>query len=158
MACAGKRSSITKTTHNMSHTKIYRIWVEMIARCTNPNNNNNENYMGRGITVCERWLESFENFYEDMGDSPPKHDLDRKDNDLGYSKENCRWANRSISQRNQRKRKGSKNPYKGVSITKSGKYQVKVSLNYKQTYLGSYDTAEEARDVYQNYIISNGLI
>lgn len=78
----------------------YGIWAGMKGRCRNPNFKDWKNYGGRGITFCERW-EIFENFYEDMGPRPsPLHTLDRKDNSLGYSKENCRWATWSEQQNN----------------------------------------------------------
>ncbi len=70
----------------------YRIWSLVVQRCTNPNNPAYPAYGGRGITVCQRWL-SYENFIADMGRRPSaKHSLDRRDNEKGYSLENCRWV------------------------------------------------------------------
>ena len=65
----------------------------MKQRCLNPNYHHFENYGGRGIKVCARWLNSFENFLADMGLKPsPDLTLDRKNNDGHYNKRNCRWA------------------------------------------------------------------
>lgn len=81
-------------THGMFGSKIYGSWSSMVQRCTDKNHPYYKNYGGKGITVCDKWLR-FEGFYEDMKD---KHMdglmIDRKENDKGYYKENCRWISR----------------------------------------------------------------
>jgi hypothetical protein len=74
----------------------------MLRRCGDPRSIGFKDYGGRGIVVCERWRK-FENFLADMGRRPEGYTLERKDNDLGYSPENCTWADRITQNTNQRR-------------------------------------------------------
>jgi len=81
----------------------YSCWVAMRKRCLNPNNTNYPNYGGRGIWICDRWLQSFEHFLEDMGARPSRlHTIERVNNSLGYSKSNCIWGTRKDQSNNKR--------------------------------------------------------
>jgi hypothetical protein len=94
----------SKAKHGKYGSRLYRVWGQMIQRCTNPNNNAYRNYGGRGITVCAEWRD-FSTFEADMAPSWQEGlTLDRVDNSLGYSKSNCRWATRSEQIRNRRPR------------------------------------------------------
>lgn len=88
--------------HGQFGTRTYNIWGKMIQRCLNPKSSNYQHYGGRGILVCERWLD-FENFYADMGKAPASLSLDRIDNEKGYSPDNCRWATGKEQCRNTRR-------------------------------------------------------
>jgi len=103
---AAKRGRRRFTTHGKSLTRPpeYEAWRSMVKRCVNPNYKQWKDYGGRGITVCNRWINSFENFYEDMGDRPDNLSLERINNDEGYFPENCKWATRKEQRANQRPR------------------------------------------------------
>ena len=88
-------------THGLSKTNTYSIWIGMIKRCSKENAANYKNYGGRGIKVCERWLE-FENFISDMGKRPEGFQIDRINNDDDYKPENCRWVSPKENSNNRR--------------------------------------------------------
>lgn len=81
----------------------YATWKGIKRRCSAPRCKDYKDYGGRGIRVCDRWLNSFENFLADMGRKPsPKHSIDRADNDGNYEPGNCRWATPSEQSKNRR--------------------------------------------------------
>jgi hypothetical protein len=87
-------------THGMSGTSTHNIWDTMIQRCHNPNRKDYQRYGGIGITVCDRWRNSFEHFLADMGERPTGLSIDRRDGTKGYSPDNCRWATNVEQARN----------------------------------------------------------
>ena len=96
---SGKRNA----THGMSKTVEFAAWGKMLARCSNPRDNSFKYYGARGISVCARWREKFENFFEDMGPRPSsEHSLDRINVNGNYEPSNCRWATKSEQARNTR--------------------------------------------------------
>lgn len=89
-------------THGMKRTSTYKSWDSMKQRCLNPKSRQYRDYGGRGISICARWVESFENFLADMGECPPGLTLERKDVNGHYEPSNCTWATRLAQTRNRR--------------------------------------------------------
>lgn len=90
--------------HGLSKTRQWRIWSHIKGRCYNPNNHKYKDYGGRGITMCDEWLNDFKSFYDwslknGYDDSLT---LDRIDVDKGYSPDNCRWADTNTQAHNKR--------------------------------------------------------
>lgn len=108
-----QKEIVTKHGHSTRtiRSKTYMVLNHIIQRCTNHNDKEYSNYGDRGITVCNRWKNSFSNFLEDMGESPPGCQIDRIDNNKGYYKENCRWVTPKQNSRN--KRNSRYETYKG---------------------------------------------
>ena len=154
-----RRMSETHKTHGLRHTRLYNIWNEIKMRTLNSKHKDYVNYGGRGITICEEWLD-VQNFYNWAMSNGYSDELsiDRIDNDAGYSPENCRWVTRNIQARNQRIPKNNKSGYKGVYLNKkTNKYKAQIKVNNKSIYLGEFPTAVEGAIAYNNYIIENNL-
>lgn len=115
--CGRKKTlSAIRSTHRMCNSTEYHSWTGLIQRCTNPNHPRYTDYGGRGITVCERWRNSFIDFLADMGKKPtPDHSIERKNNDDGYHPDNCRWA--TTSEQNQNTRVVSKYTHDGKTLS-----------------------------------------
>lgn len=103
------------TSHGMTNSNEYRVWDSMVRRCHNPSHHAFKNYGARGITVCDKWKD-FEGFFEDMGSQPAGMTLERKDNSLGYSKDNCKWATVAEQARNRRSTKLDENKVEHIKI------------------------------------------
>lgn len=121
----------------------YRSWAAMKSRCRNENHQSYMNYGARGIDYCDEW-EHFENFVRDMGARPIGATLERVDNEVGYCKENCIWADRYTQAMNRRKFKNNTSGFRGV-ICKNGRYKARVDFK-KTRYMvsGTFPTPEEA--------------
>ena len=79
--------------HGLATSPEYGIWTNIKTRCYNESTPYYKHYGGRGIGMCDEWYHDFNSFYRDMGTRPSiEHSVDRKDNNKGYSKDNCRWA------------------------------------------------------------------
>lgn len=126
----------------------YRIYSHMKSRCLNENDAAYTSYGGRGINVCDRWLEpngqGFKNFLQDMGKRPsPNYSLDRKNNDGPYSPENCRWATRVTQNRNRRLPKNNVTGFPGVHSYDS-RYRVRIRAYNKNIHLGIFNNLNDA--------------
>lgn len=122
-------------THKLTRSPTHTSWTLMKARCLNPKNPKYPDYGGRGITVCERWLQ-FESFLADMGQRPKNTTLDRIDVNKGYNPENCRWA--STSQQANNKRTSVKISFGGMTLTVS-EWSKKLDIPLKQRLYAGWD-------------------
>lgn len=103
MSRLGESNSFYKHGHSSNPSPEYKSWESMKQRCLNPKFIGFKYYGGRGVSICKRWLESFENFLSDMGPRPEGHSLDRfPDRNGNYEPGNCRWATPKEQQRNKR--------------------------------------------------------
>ena len=136
-----------RLTHGKSNDPTYNSWLAMKQRCYYSKHEYFSLYGGRGIKVCDRWINSFENFLEDMGEKPENLTLDRKDVNGDYCKENCRWVSNSLQGYNTNKHSNNTSGRTGVSFHKaSGKWQASLGFENKSIYLGLFETYEEAVD------------
>ena len=149
VSCGCKKSekiSKAKTTKDgASKRPLWGCYNQMIARCYNEDNPAYHNYGARGITVCDRWLESFFNFEADMGERPNGMSLERKDNNLGYSPENCIWETKSRQQFNQRMDPNNTSGRTGVYWRKDREtWSVQIDYQGETIRLGCYKDFETA--------------
>lgn len=159
--CKPCSKRIQKTKHGYHKTRLYRIFGAMKQRCYNKNHDKYHYYGGRGITICQDWLNDFMSFRTWAYSNGYSEDLtiDRIDNNGNYEPSNCRWVDDKIQHRNTRRIMATNTSgYRGLTFHKqSQKWQVRIMVNKKNISLGYYNTKEEAAKAYDDYIKSHNL-
>ena len=158
--CQQYRPREGSVKHNLAKHRFYSTWAKMIHRCSNPNSNDYKYYGGRGITVCEEWLD-VRNFITWCDLTHPNItgvSLDRIDVDGNYEPSNCRWADASTQSLNQRISKNNTTGFVGVDFRLGeNKYIARITVLGDRVYLGYFDSIEEAVQARDNYITQNNL-
>jgi len=149
--CKGGRRS-----HGLSKTVTYQRWEDMKGRCR-PTAKRADRYFDRGIGYAPGW-EAFEGFYADMGECPDGMELDRIDNDKGYSKDNCQWVSRSMNVRNRTEtnRRGKSRTQNVRWDKRSEKWIAYTKHGDKVKHIGSFPTEEEGRQAYNAFAAQHG--
>lgn len=159
-SCGCQKVNTLGITHGFSYHKFYKTWKHMVDRCNNPKNKAYKDYGGRGITVCEEWLDitNFIVWAERTHPNISGVSLDRIDNDGAYSPKNCRWADRTTQNINQRIKKNNTSGFVGIYWNnKNNNWRTCIHLNNVRFNIGTFLTIEEAVLARDNYIVENKL-
>ena len=152
-----------KKTHGLTKNKLYKVHNRILSRCNNKKDKGYKHYGGRGITVCDEWLDKndgVKNFIE-WAESNGYEDgleIDRIDNDGNYEPSNCRFTTRRENVLNQRLKANNTSGYEGISFLKNTKkWKSEIQVEKKRFRLGCFKTKQEALEARNNYIKDNNL-
>lgn len=113
---------------NKTDHPLYKTWIDIKRRCNNPNYKDYPHYGARGVKVCQRWLDNFWNFVEDMGERPKNHSIDRINVNGNYEPSNCRWA--TVKEQNFNKQKPTITiTFKGKTLTEK-EWAEEIGISY----------------------------
>ena len=159
-SCGCQKVNTLGIKHGLYNNRFYATWNNIFKRCNNPKRKEYKDYGGRGITVCEEWLDVtiFIAWCKSTHPNIEGYTLDRIDNDKGYSPENCTWSDKTTQCVNQRIRKDNKSGVVGVSYySKTRVWTAYISINNTRKHIGYFDSIEEAVQARDTYIIENSL-
>ena len=158
-SCGCYKNTKKTLKHGLCNTDVYKLWKKVKNRCCNKNNTAYKDYGGRGITMCEEWLNNPVAFCEwALGNGWEKGlVIDRIDVNGNYEPLNCRFVTRYVSGQNTRLlRVTNKSGYRGVSFSKSmNKWQTQIDYNGKYYQLGFYELSADAAIAYNDFVIEN---
>lgn len=146
--------------HGMCKSRLYSILTDMKSRCFNKNNKRYNDWGGRGITICDEWLENPEKFilWANENGYSDKLTIERIDNDKNYCPDNCKWADYSEQNINKRISKNNTSGYVGVYFdVKNSVWRAQLSHKKKKVNIGTFTNKEKALSARNTYITDNNL-
>ncbi len=139
--------------------RLYRIYTQMKNRCYNKNTDRFKDYGKRGILICHEWMSNFDTFvrWSLSNGYSEALSLDRRNNDKGYSPQNCRWTTHAVQSVNIKViRRNNISGFKGVGLH-NGRWRARINVDKKQIFLGHFESSKHAAIAYNNYIKLNNL-
>ena len=145
--------------HGLYKHKLMGVWTTMKQRCFNPKASAYKHYGGRGIVVCEEWLNDFIIFYGWAINNGYKEglEIDRENTYGDYSPNNCRWRTHSENTQNTMIQSNNTSGYIGVSALKDGRYRVYYTMNGKRKQIGISETALKGSQMRETYLFKNNI-
>lgn len=157
--------SCREKTHGNSDSPLYTVWLDMKRRCYNPKNTHYADYGGRGISICNEWMDfgcfydwAISTGYDESKAKTRQCTLDRIDTNGNYEPNNCKWSNQCEQNANKRISNKNTSGYIGISWNKNRKlWECHVMFYRKRKYLGSSKIQKDLLEIRNKYIIENNL-